>query len=40
MLESLDVPGGPTLAAITDPEGNAVTLVQQSLLDERAMALA
>jgi predicted enzyme related to lactoylglutathione lyase len=29
VLERLDVPGGPTLAAITDPEGNAVTLVQQ-----------
>lgn len=24
-----DVPGGPTLAAITDPEGNAFVLVQQ-----------
>lgn len=29
VLERLDVPGGPTLAAIRDPEGNAVTLVQQ-----------
>ena len=29
VLESMEVPGGPTLAAITDPEGNAVTLVQQ-----------
>jgi uncharacterized protein len=29
VLERLDVPGGPTLAAITDPEGNALTLVQQ-----------
>jgi len=29
VLERLDVPGGPTLAAITDPEGNPVTLVQQ-----------
>ena len=29
VLESLQVPGGPTLAAITDPEGNPVTLVQQ-----------
>ena len=28
-LERLDVPGGPTLAAIEDPEGNPVTLVQQ-----------
>lgn len=28
-LERLDVPGGPTLAGITDPEGNPVTLVQQ-----------
>lgn len=27
--EPFDVPGGPTLAGITDPEGNAVTLVQQ-----------
>jgi uncharacterized protein len=29
VLDRLDVPGGPTLAAITDPEGNPVTLVQQ-----------
>ena len=29
VFESFDVPGGPTLAAITDPEGNPVTLVQQ-----------
>jgi uncharacterized protein len=29
VLERLDVPNGPTLAAITDPEGNPVTLVQQ-----------
>jgi len=28
-LEPLDVPGGPTIAGIADPEGNAVTLVQQ-----------
>jgi predicted enzyme related to lactoylglutathione lyase len=27
--EPFDVPGGPTLAGITDPEGNAVMLVQQ-----------
>ena len=29
VLDRLDVPNGPTLAAITDPEGNPVTLVQQ-----------
>jgi len=29
VLEHLQVPGGATLAAITDPEGNAITLVQQ-----------
>ena len=29
VAEPFDVPGGPTLAAITDPEGNPVTLVQQ-----------
>lgn len=29
LMEPFDVPGGPTIAAITDPEGNAVTLVQQ-----------
>ncbi len=27
--ERIDVPGGPTLAAIEDPEGNPVMLVQQ-----------
>jgi predicted enzyme related to lactoylglutathione lyase len=27
--EPFDVPGGPTLAAIADPEGNALVLVQQ-----------
>lgn len=27
--EPFDVPGGPTLAAIEDPEGNPVMLVQQ-----------
>jgi predicted enzyme related to lactoylglutathione lyase len=27
--EPFDVPGGPTLAAITDPEGNPLVLVQQ-----------
>jgi predicted enzyme related to lactoylglutathione lyase len=29
LSEPFDVPGGPSLAAITDPEGNPVTLVQQ-----------
>jgi uncharacterized protein len=29
VMERFDVPGGATLAAITDPEGNPVTLVQQ-----------
>lgn len=29
VIDRLDVPNGPTLAAITDPEGNPVTLVQQ-----------
>jgi predicted enzyme related to lactoylglutathione lyase len=29
VMEPMDLPGGPTLAAITDPEGNPVTLVQQ-----------
>jgi uncharacterized protein len=29
ILEHLQVPGGATLAAITDPEGNPITLVQQ-----------
>lgn len=28
-LDPLDVPGGPTIAGIEDPEGNPVTLVQQ-----------
>jgi predicted enzyme related to lactoylglutathione lyase len=28
-LEPLDIPGGPTIAGIADPEGNAITLVQQ-----------
>jgi len=28
-FERLDLPGGPTLAGITDPEGNPVMLVQQ-----------
>jgi predicted enzyme related to lactoylglutathione lyase len=28
-MEPFDVPGGPTIAFITDPEGNAVGLVQQ-----------
>ena len=27
--EPFDVPGGPTIAGISDPEGNPVTLVQQ-----------
>lgn len=27
--EPFDVPGGPTIAFITDPEGNALGLVQQ-----------
>jgi predicted enzyme related to lactoylglutathione lyase len=27
--EPFDVPGGPTIAGITDPEGNRVVLVQQ-----------
>jgi uncharacterized protein len=27
--EPFDVPGGPTIAAIEDPEGNALVLVQQ-----------
>ena len=27
--ERVDVPGGPTLAFITDPEGNPLALVQQ-----------
>lgn len=29
LFEPFDVPGGLTIAAITDPEGNPVTLVQQ-----------
>jgi hypothetical protein len=29
LMEPFDVPGGPTIAAIKDPEGNPVTLVQQ-----------
>ncbi len=29
VVEGLQVPGGATLAAITDPEGNPLTLVQQ-----------
>jgi predicted enzyme related to lactoylglutathione lyase len=29
LSDPFDVPGGPTLAAITDPEGNPVMLVQQ-----------
>jgi uncharacterized protein len=29
VMEPFDVPDGPTLAGITDPEGNPVTLVQQ-----------
>ncbi len=28
-MPAFDVPGGPTIAGITDPEGNPVTLVQQ-----------
>jgi predicted enzyme related to lactoylglutathione lyase len=29
VIEPFDLPGGPTLAAITDPEGNPLMLVQQ-----------
>jgi predicted enzyme related to lactoylglutathione lyase len=29
VAEPFDVPGGPTIAGITDPEGNPVVLVQQ-----------
>src|SRR4051794_15605241 len=29
LMDPFDVPGGPTLAAIEDPEGNALMLVQQ-----------
>ena len=28
-VQPFDIPGGPTLAGITDPEGNPVMLVQQ-----------
>jgi predicted enzyme related to lactoylglutathione lyase len=28
VAEPFDIPGGPTLAGITDPEGNPVMLVQ------------
>jgi predicted enzyme related to lactoylglutathione lyase len=29
VLEPFDVPGGPTLALVTDPEDNPLMLVQQ-----------
>lgn len=29
VMDPLDIPGGPTIAAIEDPEGNPVSLVQQ-----------
>jgi predicted enzyme related to lactoylglutathione lyase len=29
VMEPFDVPGGPTIAAVTDPEGNPLMLVQQ-----------
>lgn len=29
VLEPFDAPGGPTIAFVTDPEGNALALVQQ-----------
>jgi len=29
VAEPFDVPGGPTLAGVLDPEGNPLTLVQQ-----------
>ena len=29
VAEPFDVPGGPTLAAVQDPEGNPLVLVQQ-----------
>lgn len=29
LAEPFDIPGGPTVAAISDPEGNVVGLVQQ-----------
>ena len=28
-MPPFDVPGGPTLAGVSDPEGNPITLVQQ-----------
>lgn len=28
-MPAFDVPGGPTIAGVTDPEGNPITLVQQ-----------
>jgi predicted enzyme related to lactoylglutathione lyase len=29
LMEAVDLPGGPTIAAISDPEGNTIGLVQQ-----------
>jgi predicted enzyme related to lactoylglutathione lyase len=29
LSEALDVPGGPTLATVADPDGNSLVLVQQ-----------
>jgi predicted enzyme related to lactoylglutathione lyase len=29
LSEPFDVPGGPTIAPVTDPEGNPLVLVQQ-----------
>jgi len=29
VMEPFDVPGGPTIAFVKDPEGNSLTLVQQ-----------
>ncbi len=29
LRDPFDIPGGPTLAWIADPEGNRITLVQQ-----------
>jgi predicted enzyme related to lactoylglutathione lyase len=29
VMEPFDVPGGPTIAGVTDPEGNPLMLVQQ-----------
>ncbi len=29
LREPFDIPGGPTVASILDPEGNRITLVQQ-----------